>query len=56
LFKDVLRELGVSLECQRKLITGILSLVLCLAIRIIGEVTKERIKILQHADDILFRK
>ncbi len=53
LFKDEVRELGVKLGMQEELIYRHPFPGPGLAIRIIGEVTAERVKILQHADDII---
>jgi GMP synthase (glutamine-hydrolysing) len=56
LFKDEVRELGVKLGMPEELIYRHPFPGPGLAIRIIGEVTKERIKILQHADDIIVQE
>jgi len=53
LFKDEVRELGKELGMSDELISRHPFPGPGLAIRIIGEVTEERIKILQEADDIL---
>ncbi len=56
LFKDEVRELGVKLGMQEELIHRHPFPGPGLAIRIIGEITPERIKILQHADDIIVQE
>ncbi|PKL41074.1 MAG: GMP synthase (glutamine-hydrolyzing) [Spirochaetae bacterium HGW-Spirochaetae-1] len=53
LFKDEVRELGIHLGMQEELIHRHPFPGPGLAIRIIGEVTPERIRILQEADDIV---
>jgi len=53
LFKDEVRELGLHLGMQEELIHRHPFPGPGLAIRIIGEVTPERIRILQEADDIV---
>lgn len=56
LFKDEVRELGLKLGLQEELVHRHPFPGPGLAIRIIGEVTPERIKILQHADDIIVQE
>jgi GMP synthase (glutamine-hydrolysing) len=56
LFKDEVRELGLKLGIQEELVHRHPFPGPGLAIRIIGEVTPERIKILQHADDIIVQE
>ena len=56
LFKDEVRELGVKLGMAPELVYRHPFPGPGLAIRIVGEVTPERIKILQHADDILIQE
>jgi GMP synthase (glutamine-hydrolysing) len=56
LFKDEVRELGVKLGMAPELVYRHPFPGPGLAIRIVGEVTPERIKILQHADDILVQE
>jgi GMP synthase (glutamine-hydrolysing) len=56
LFKDEVRELGKALRMPEDLIYRHPFPGPGLAIRIIGEVTKRRIKILQDADDILIEE
>ncbi len=53
LFKDEVRELGVKLGMAEELIHRHPFPGPGLAIRIVGDITPERIKTLQHADDIL---
>jgi GMP synthase (glutamine-hydrolysing) len=53
LFKDEVRELGLALGMSEELVFRHPFPGPGLAIRIIGEVTPQRIKILQEADDIL---
>ncbi len=56
LFKDEVRELGVKLGMANELVYRQPFPGPGLAIRIIGEVTPERVKTLQHADDILIQE
>ncbi len=56
LFKDEVRELGVKLGMPEELIHRHPFPGPGLAIRIIGEVTPQRIKILQEADDIIVQE
>jgi len=56
LFKDEVRELGLKLGMAPELVYRHPFPGPGLAIRIVGEVRPERIKILQHADDILVQE
>jgi len=56
LFKDEVRELGVKLGMSDDLIHRHPFPGPGLAIRIVGDVTPERVKTLQHADDILINE
>ncbi|MCL1834501.1 MAG: glutamine-hydrolyzing GMP synthase [Leptospirales bacterium] len=56
LFKDEVRELGIKLGISDEFINRHPFPGPGLAIRIIGNITKERIKTLQHADDILVQE
>jgi GMP synthase (glutamine-hydrolysing) len=56
LFKDEVRELGIKLGISNEFISRHPFPGPGLAIRIIGNITEERIKILQHADDIIVKE
>lgn len=56
LFKDEVRELGIKLGMAPELVHRHPFPGPGLAIRIVGEVTPERVKVLQHADDILIQE
>jgi len=56
LFKDEVRELGLELGMAEELINRQPFPGPGLAIRIIGDVTKERVNVLQEADDILLEE
>ena len=56
LYKNEVRELGIKLGMSDEFINRHPFPGPGLAIRIIGNITKERIKILQHADDILVQE
>ncbi len=52
LFKDEVRKVGRELGIPTDLLTGIRFPGPGLAIRILGEVTEEKVRLLQEADDI----
>jgi GMP synthase (glutamine-hydrolysing) len=56
LFKDEVRELGRELGVDKDFITQHPFPGPGLAVRIVGEVTRERLKIIREADDILIRE
>lgn len=56
LFKDEVRELGIALGIEEKSVWRHPFPGPGLAIRILGEVTAERVKILQHADAIMIEE